>query len=395
MANRPNRNDYKLTPITLRYRDPAFEADYLERVPKAMAKTLKPVLMVVLPLILMFALIEATGAVRMPVDWQTNLAVAVMLGGLLLLGTFAPRFIELGIIGVFFVGLLLMLRFVDDDASLQRMMPGFVMLVMLANFVGVRFLQGLFCALSLMLIVTTFVLWRGLDPGILIDSVAFLSLGLVATVSMSYTVDRQRRLLFAKVNQLADERDSHEKMALHDPLTDLPNRALLRERMRQSLARAKRHHGQFAVLFVDLDDFKSVNDRYGHGVGDDVLCALAGNLLQNVRDEDTVARIGGDEFVVLSDHVRDDASAKIAADRIQAAVSTPVVVNSPRADKIHIQVTCSIGIALCPRDGDALDELIDRADAAMYGAKRAGKDTARFFQTAPDAGTEQTATGSK
>lgn len=372
--------DFKFDSLTLRYRDPDLEAKYMEHAPQALIRTVKPVVLALLPVLLLMALLELAGIIAMPAGWASAVGVAVLLSMLLIVASFASAWVEYAILTVFVLTTTLLLVGADSEASFGRILPGLVMVVLLANYVHIRYVFGVVSALIVMMQVAVFAFVRGIDPVLLIDAALYLIVGLMATVSISYTIDRQRRRLFAQVKLLAKERDNQERLALHDSLTGLPNRLLLRERMGQSLARAKRQHGQFAVLFVDLDDFKSVNDSYGHSVGDAVLQQIASNLLEKVRDEDTVARIGGDEFVILSEHVQDDAGAKIAAQRIQEAVSERCVVKSARADTLHVEVTCSIGIALCPRDGDSLDDLINRADKAMYDAKRSGKDTTQFFR---------------
>ena len=317
-------------------------------------------------------------------NWPAAGALAAVLIALFWLTSSVGKFAESGIILTFLAFQLVLLDQVDTNQVLTAYLPGFFIIVLLPHFVGLRFTHGLGTSALLIATLAGALLSKGLDLFIFVHACVFLIPGLTVAASAGYTIDRQRRLLFAQVRQMEDERCAHEKMALHDPLTDLPNRSLLRERMEQSVARAKRQHGQFAVLFVDLDNFKTVNDNYGHGIGDRVLKSIAENLMLQVRGEDTVARLGGDEFVILSDHVVDEHGAQIAADRIQAAVSKPIVISfRERGDTININVTCSIGISLCPKDGDTLDLLISRADEAMYSAKRNGKSTSRFFRNTP------------
>jgi len=150
--------------------------------------------------------------------------------------------------------------------------------------------------------------------------------------------------------------------AVHDPLTGLANRTLLRDRLEQVRARVERDDADTGVLFVDLDDFKQVNDAFGHGTGDAVLVEFAARLRGAVRPADTVARVGGDEFVVVCDHL-DDAAAAALAERIQEAISPPIAI-----DGGELAMSASIGIAV-GRDPYAL--LAD-ADAAAYRAKGAG-----------------------
>ena len=158
-----------------------------------------------------------------------------------------------------------------------------------------------------------------------------------------------------------EERIRHE--AVHDPLTGLPNRTLLRDRLDRALARSVRDGGDTGVLFVDLDNFKQVNDAHGHGVGDAVLIELGRRLQAAIRPTDTVARVGGDEFVVVCEQV-DKPSALALGRRLELAVEQPL-----RLGEVEHRLTASIGIAVGRNDRE---ELVGRADAALYGAKARG-----------------------
>lgn len=163
----------------------------------------------------------------------------------------------------------------------------------------------------------------------------------------------------------SEERIRH--LAHHDRLTGLPNRALLNDRMTQALAQARRTGRPMALLFLDLDDFKFVNDSFGHAVGDALLIAVATRLTEAVREGDTVARLGGDEFVVmLLDLERADDSVKVAQ-QILCAVSLPFFVEAR-----SLSVSASIGISVCPADGSSSEMLLKHADVAMYRAKLRG-----------------------
>ena len=151
--------------------------------------------------------------------------------------------------------------------------------------------------------------------------------------------------------------------AVHDPLTGLANRTLLRDRLQHALARSAREGGGTGVLFVDLDNFKQVNDRYGHAAGDELLIELGGRLRDALRPADTVARLGGDEFVVVCEHV-DEPEAVALAGRLEEAIEQRVEVRG-----VEHRLTASIGIALGREDAE---HLLDRADAAVYRAKAAG-----------------------
>jgi diguanylate cyclase (GGDEF)-like protein/PAS domain S-box-containing protein len=156
-------------------------------------------------------------------------------------------------------------------------------------------------------------------------------------------------------------------MARHDPLTGLPNRALFHDRLNIALAHARRDQAQLAVLFLDLDRFKQINDRLGHAAGDLLLQEVAQRLKASLRESDTVGRIGGDEFLILLHHGQGPENARRVAEKIRVAVAQPYLL-----DGHTVSVVPSIGIARCPQQGEDGMLLIQRADDAMYGAKRAG-----------------------
>jgi diguanylate cyclase (GGDEF)-like protein/PAS domain S-box-containing protein len=156
-----------------------------------------------------------------------------------------------------------------------------------------------------------------------------------------------------------------EFLAHHDPLTLLPNRLLLRDRVEQSISRASRSQFVLALLFVDLDDFKRVNDDFGHQTGDAVLREIGRRLLACVRSTDTVCRHGGDEFVIALTDLNDVSYLPEIAAKVKEEVQTPITVGGTAA-----RVRCSIGVAVYPRDGRDHDTLLAHADASMYNAKR-------------------------
>jgi diguanylate cyclase (GGDEF)-like protein/PAS domain S-box-containing protein len=169
------------------------------------------------------------------------------------------------------------------------------------------------------------------------------------------------------------------RQAFHDPLTGLANRALFRERVAHGLDRLARRGETLAVLFLDLDDFKRVNDSLGHIAGDVLLVAVADRLRACVRAGDTVARLGGDEFAILLEDVRDAAAADATAERILAALRAPILLEGKETF-----VTTSVGIATALTPDEAVDEVLRRADIAMYSAKRRGKGRVEVFATAMD-----------
>ncbi len=165
-----------------------------------------------------------------------------------------------------------------------------------------------------------------------------------------------------------------EELAYTDTLTGLPNRLMLTERIEFAISLAKRDQSGFALLFLDLDRFKHINDSLGHQFGDRVLIEVAERIKDCLRQVDTAARLGGDEFLVLL-HKVDTRSAEITARRILDRLSQPF-----KLDDLSFTVTCSIGIALFPEDGQTMDDLIKNADAAMYHVKERGRAAFRFYQ---------------
>ena len=165
--------------------------------------------------------------------------------------------------------------------------------------------------------------------------------------------------------------------AEHDFLTGLPNRMLLNDRVDQSIALARRHRKQVAILFLDLDGFKHVNDSLGHPIGDKLLQSVAQRLVDCVRASDTVSRQGGDEFVVLLSEVEHVEDATITARRMLLAVAAPHSI-----DKHDLHITTSIGVSLFPDDGTNAEALIKNADTAMYQAKEKGRQSYQFFKPA-------------
>lgn len=172
--------------------------------------------------------------------------------------------------------------------------------------------------------------------------------------------------------RLAEERLSY--LATHDVLTDLANRTLFNERLEQALARARRSLRRVAVMFVDLDRFKLINDTLGHAVGDETLKIVAQRLTRAVRATDTVARLGGDEFAIVVEDIDNVRDAGQIAQAVLSAVGQPI-----RAAGTNVFVTPSIGISLFPDDGATTRQLLMQADRAMYDAKDAGKNSFRFF----------------
>ena len=177
--------------------------------------------------------------------------------------------------------------------------------------------------------------------------------------------------------QVAGQTRQLEAMAFHDELTGLPNRKLFIDRLTQAIHRQRRGGQGFALIYVDLDMFKAVNDSLGHSVGDRLLITIAERLTASIRKSDTAARIGGDEFTVLLMDIQPPADVAQLAANLLDTLRAPIQI-----DDHSIQCTASLGVTLCPDDGDDPEQLLNNGDLAMYRAKQLGKNTIQFFSTA-------------
>ncbi len=191
----------------------------------------------------------------------------------------------------------------------------------------------------------------------------------VLALSFNHMHDQLKEQMAA----LERSRQEMDQLARHDAMTGLPNRRLFQERLDNTLARSQRSGTRFALLFIDVDKFKSINDRWGHDAGDEVLKVIAKRLMSNTRKADAVARIGGDEFVVLLDSPSNREDIVSIAEKLLESVRSPIQYNGH-----ELQVGFSIGISQYPENGTTASDLMSSADRAMYQAKSAGRDGFRF-----------------
>jgi diguanylate cyclase (GGDEF)-like protein len=191
---------------------------------------------------------------------------------------------------------------------------------------------------------------------------------LLGVVEVTLNEEREQQQLIKEMKQ------KYQHLAHHDMLTGLPNRSLLTDRLNQMLAQARRSTSQGALIYMDLDRFKPVNDTLGHDVGDLVLKEIAQRLLASVRESDTIARIGGDEFVVLLPSIESRQDASTVAEKIRAALALPFL-----ASGHTINIGCSVGIAVYPEHGADEISLMKNADVAMYQAKQNGRNNVQVF----------------
>jgi len=177
-----------------------------------------------------------------------------------------------------------------------------------------------------------------------------------------------------RTSELADANQRLRHLADHDALTGLPNRILFYKHLDHSIVQARHHQRELAILFIDLDNFKSVNDSLGHAQGDRLLKKVAQYLKKNVRESDTVARLSGDEFAVIVNELSFPQDAAIVAEKLLEAISA-----SYKPGDSLVSVTASIGISIFPDDGENADVLVRHADAAMYCVKHADKASFQFY----------------
>ncbi len=181
--------------------------------------------------------------------------------------------------------------------------------------------------------------------------------------------------VFADISRLKESEAQLNHLAHHDTLTGLPNRLLFNDRLEHALIRARREQSVLAVMFLDLDHFKTVNDTFGHPAGDVLLRQVAGRLSDCVREDDTIARLSGDEFIIILEEVERPEGPGHVAEKLLEALKRPV-----ELEGTEIYISASIGISLYPNDGDDVTSLVRNADVAMYKAKEQGRHTYRFYK---------------
>jgi diguanylate cyclase (GGDEF)-like protein/PAS domain S-box-containing protein len=194
--------------------------------------------------------------------------------------------------------------------------------------------------------------------------------------------------LFTDITDIKDHQRQIAHMAHYDSLSNLPNRILLVDRLRQAMLQCRRREHCLAVAYLDLDNFKEINDEYGTGVGDELLIAVADNMRSALRDEDTLARIGGDEFVAVLVDINDPQECYPVLKRLLEAASILNTVSVARSDgerEVQLKVSASIGFTFYPQDDVDADQLLRQADHAMYQAKQAGKNRYHLFDVVHDA----------
>lgn len=184
------------------------------------------------------------------------------------------------------------------------------------------------------------------------------------------TLNQRNALLEEEIAERLRAEEQARHQATHDPLTDLPNRLLLMDRLQTGIARAQREQTKLALIYIDIDHFKPVNDQYGHQAGDALLCAIAARLSQTLRQSDTVARLGGDEFAAILERVTGWDEAGELIRKLQAKLTEPYLLYWDEGDPVEVHIGASIGLSLFPDQATTEDGLIRIADASMYSKKQ-------------------------
>lgn len=206
----------------------------------------------------------------------------------------------------------------------------------------------------------------------------------VSATRLDGATSQRLAIVFSDITDRKQAEETIRHASLHDPLTGLPNRAMLFEYANHMLPHNRRTSQRAAVLFLDLDRFKPINDTHGHETGDAVLREVAGRLAERLRTEDIVIRLGGDEFIVLLQEIRNEGAAADVARQIIDRIDQPYLVG-----ELALSLSASIGISIFPGDGQDIDTLISHADLAMYQAKQAGRNNFQFYSPAYSAATRQ------
>ncbi|MGH8631658.1 MAG: diguanylate cyclase domain-containing protein, partial [Burkholderiales bacterium] len=237
-------------------------------------------------------------------------------------------------------------------------------------FPGIRFVHGLWANIA---IVASFYLIFGtfgeLPGPLLASSAFFLSSASVLAGTEAYARERRRRLLFERTSQAGVEMNTHGIHAFHDRLTALPNRDLLADRLDQAIVVSRRERRNCAGLFLDIDDFRRANESHGRSAGDDMLQIIAQRLRQTMRESDTVARLGDDEFFILARGVGSEDAAAVIAGRVLSCVDQPILLVGGQT----VLLSVSMGICLFPYPYCTADDIVYRAELAVQAAKQSGK----------------------
>ena len=367
--------------LTLRFRDAALEAEYQGTYPAGMRGIARFGIVLAVTLFALFGFLDPpTSPETFRQMWMLRAGIVSLLLALLA-ASYSDFFyrhmqllVSLAVMAMAAVNTAL--QVITDDPLIEEAYSFILLMIGTYTVLALQFIHVLQVIALIMLLLAgvTFISSEVtiLDVTALLYAATAMALVLVG----SYLFDSQRRLAFHVRKQLEAEREESHRLALHDALTGLPNRRLLMTKIDHALARDRRSATSSALLFLDLDGFKKVNDTLGHDAGDVLLVEVARRLKSVVREVDTTARLGGDEFVVLFEGVQDRDNVERLVERVMTLFEKPVML-----DDEPVTINASIGIALHPGDGEEADQLLVAADKAMYAAKKRPGTTFTFHSS--------------
>jgi diguanylate cyclase len=372
----------KPRPITLSFPDPSVEAAYRTAVLPRLRWHGRVAIVVGMLVYFLFATLDAYHVpAHLRADVWAIRGVAALGGLLILAASWHPRYTtQVANVCLMLVGgvgglSLLGIFWILPAQTLSHYHAGLLLVTFYTyNFLGTRFVYALLANLVVYAVYNGLFGW--LQP-IAQDQWVSHNFHLISANVLggtaAYLAEYQRRRLFMIERLLQHDHQQMRHSALHDALTDLPNRVLLMDRIEQALSHARRSGTSGVLLFVDLDGFKSVNDTHGHEAGDKVLREAARRMRDCVRESDTLARIGGDEFVLLSLGLSQEEQLQTLSDKLLQVLESPYAVHSHRVDQpALVRISASIGACFFPQGDCDAAELLRRSDEAMYHAKRDG-----------------------
>ena len=379
---------HNLNPCTLSFADANLDTAYRGQYAHWLRFQSRVAIVVGLGLYMLYGVVELSlPRAHLALIWELRtvaMAVAVACLGY----TFSRAFerhnqVAMSLAGLAAAGGIIAIQHTLVFATANQYFPGILLVLFWTYlFLGVRFITALIVGV-IVTVAYNASLYLGFHPGaaIYIDHNFHLFAANVIGGFSSYILERQRRILFEQQREIDRERRLHETLARQDNLTGLANRRHLESALETLIEETARRNTVCAGLFIDIDDFKPINDRHGHEVGDEVLQVLGKRLGHIVREDDLVARLGGDEFFVIIKNLRERRAAEAIARKLLAALAEPMTIAPEGKPPIECRVGASIGIAFFPFSDATPAEILRRADSAMYRVKNKGRHDIHIYST--------------
>ncbi len=368
--------NFSIHPATLEFGNRQLELEYRHYSFHSLTLQVRVALVLVLFLWLFYSLLDYlfVPSSHLGAIWNIRIILICAIA-LVFITTFHPIFeyfdqqILTALALVNAVGLLVKMWLLPEVA-VSHYFPGLILVIFWGyNFSGMRFIFASFTSM-VTFIAFNIVFIQPMSIAELVSVDFYILASITLAAFASYLSERQSRILFLHERELDNERIRQLSRALHDSLTGLPNRELLDDRLEQAISQASRDERTCAGLFIDLDGFKSINDSYGHDIGDFFLKEVAARFKDIMREADTLSRIGGDEFFVLARDIQTTDAAKILADKLLNQLQAPFMLDN---EIIAPSITASIGICIFPYNHCTPVDIVRRADQAMYEVKRGNK----------------------